>query len=149
MANSAMVYTTASRTRRKGEVHRGGCGCDARTVFPRSNDGVAARCDRVRWVKGAEDVAAVSKSSAVTRRARRGLGSEAAGSVRAWRSWRPAAVGVNPVEMLSKVVQHPPDVVVYKAGPESVSDLTVLRLLRRVAQLLLFVLVAARAAILG
>ncbi|TFG88999.1 MAG: hypothetical protein E4H17_01435 [Gemmatimonadales bacterium] len=44
-------------------------------------------------------------------------------------------------EMLSEVVQHPPDVVVYKVRPESVSDLAVLRLLRRVAPRLPFVLV--------
>jgi len=43
MANGAMVYTTASRTRCKGEVHRGGCGCDARTLFPRRNEWVAVR----------------------------------------------------------------------------------------------------------
>ena len=44
-------------------------------------------------------------------------------------------------EMLSEVVQHPPDVVVYEIRPESVSDLAVLRLLRRVAPRLPFVLV--------
>jgi DNA-binding NtrC family response regulator len=44
-------------------------------------------------------------------------------------------------EMLSEVVQHPPDVVVYEVRPESVSDLAVLRLLRRVAPRLPFVLV--------
>ena len=44
-------------------------------------------------------------------------------------------------EMLSEVVQHPPDVVVYEVRPASVSDLAVLRLLRRVAPRLPFVLV--------
>ena len=44
-------------------------------------------------------------------------------------------------EMLSEVVQHPPDVVVYEVRPDSVSDLAVLRLLRRVAPRLPFVLV--------
>ena len=44
-------------------------------------------------------------------------------------------------EMLSEVVQHPPDVVVYEVRPESLSDLAVLRLLRRVAPRLPFVLV--------
>ena len=44
-------------------------------------------------------------------------------------------------EMLSEVVQHPPDVVVYEVRPESASDLAVLRLLRRVAPRLPFVLV--------
>lgn len=44
-------------------------------------------------------------------------------------------------EMLSAVLQHPPDVVVYEVRPESVSDLAVLRLLRRVAPRLPFVLV--------
>jgi len=44
-------------------------------------------------------------------------------------------------EMLSEVVQHPPDVVVYEVRPESVSDLAVLRLLRRVAPRVPFVLV--------
>ena len=33
-------------------------------------------------------------------------------------------------EMLSEVVQHPPDVVVYEVRPQSASDLAVLRLLR-------------------
>jgi DNA-binding NtrC family response regulator len=44
-------------------------------------------------------------------------------------------------EMLSEVVLHPPDVVVYEVRPESVSDLAVLRLLRRVAPRLPLVLV--------
>jgi DNA-binding NtrC family response regulator len=44
-------------------------------------------------------------------------------------------------EMLSEVVQHPPDVVVVEVRPESVSDLAVLSLLRRVAPRLPFVLV--------
>jgi len=44
-------------------------------------------------------------------------------------------------EMLSEVVQHPPDVVVYEVRPESESDLAVLRLLRRVAPRLPLVLV--------
>jgi DNA-binding NtrC family response regulator len=44
-------------------------------------------------------------------------------------------------ELLSEVVQHPPDVVVYEVRPASVSDLAVLRLLRRVAPRLPFVLV--------
>jgi DNA-binding NtrC family response regulator len=44
-------------------------------------------------------------------------------------------------EMLSEVVQHPPDVVVYEVRPGSASDLAVLRLLRRVAPRLPFVLV--------
>jgi DNA-binding NtrC family response regulator len=44
-------------------------------------------------------------------------------------------------EMLSEVVQHPPDVVVYEVRPESVSDLAVLSLLRRVAPRLPFVVV--------
>jgi len=44
-------------------------------------------------------------------------------------------------ELLSEVVQHPPDVVVYEVRPESLSDLAVLRLLRRVAPCLPFVLV--------
>jgi DNA-binding NtrC family response regulator len=44
-------------------------------------------------------------------------------------------------ELLSEVVQHPPDVVVYEIRPESVSDLAVLRLLRRVAPRLPVVLV--------
>jgi len=44
-------------------------------------------------------------------------------------------------ELLSEVAQHPPDVVVYEIGPESVSDLAVLRLLRRVAPRLPLVLV--------
>jgi DNA-binding NtrC family response regulator len=44
-------------------------------------------------------------------------------------------------EMLSEVVAHPPDVVVYEVRPESVSDLAVLRLLRRIAPRLPLVLV--------
>jgi hypothetical protein len=44
-------------------------------------------------------------------------------------------------EMLSEVVLHPPDVVVYEVRPESASDLAVLRLLRRVAPRVPFVLV--------
>ena len=44
-------------------------------------------------------------------------------------------------EMLSEVVVHPPDVVVYEVRPGSVSDLAVLRLLRRVAPRLPLVLV--------
>lgn len=44
-------------------------------------------------------------------------------------------------EMLSEVAAHPPDVVVYEIRPESLSDLAVLRLLRRVAPHLPFVLV--------
>jgi DNA-binding NtrC family response regulator len=44
-------------------------------------------------------------------------------------------------EMLSEVVQHPPDVVVYEVRPGSASDLAVLRLLRRVAPRVPFVLV--------
>jgi DNA-binding NtrC family response regulator len=44
-------------------------------------------------------------------------------------------------EMLAEVVLHPPDVVVYEVRPGSVSDLAVLRLLRRVAPRLPFVLV--------
>ena len=44
-------------------------------------------------------------------------------------------------ELLSEVVQHPPDVVVYEVRPESVSDLAVLWLLRRVAPRLPLVLV--------
>ena len=43
-------------------------------------------------------------------------------------------------EMLSEVVQHPPDVVVYEVRPQSASDLAVLRLLRRVAPRLPLVL---------
>jgi hypothetical protein len=43
--------------------------------------------------------------------------------------------------LLSEVVQHPPDVVVYAVRPGSESDLAVLRLLRRVAPRLPFVLV--------
>ncbi len=44
-------------------------------------------------------------------------------------------------ELLSEVVQHPPDVVVYEVRPQSASDLAVLRLLRRVAPRLPLVLV--------
>jgi|WetSurMetagenome_2_1015567.scaffolds.fasta_scaffold1184247_1 hypothetical protein len=44
-------------------------------------------------------------------------------------------------ELFSEVVRHPPDVVVYEVRPESASDLAVLRLLRRVAPRLPFVLV--------
>jgi hypothetical protein len=44
-------------------------------------------------------------------------------------------------EMLSEVVSHRPDVVVYEIRPGSLSDLAVLRLLRRVAPHLPFVLV--------
>jgi DNA-binding NtrC family response regulator len=44
-------------------------------------------------------------------------------------------------EMLSEVVLHPPDVVVYEVRPESASDLAVLRLLRRVAPQLPLVMV--------
>jgi hypothetical protein len=44
-------------------------------------------------------------------------------------------------EMISEVVQHPPDVVVYEVRPESASDLAVLRLLRRVAPRVPLVLV--------
>jgi DNA-binding NtrC family response regulator len=44
-------------------------------------------------------------------------------------------------EMLSEVARQPPDVVVYEVRPESVSDLAVLRLLRRVAPRLPLVLV--------
>jgi DNA-binding NtrC family response regulator len=44
-------------------------------------------------------------------------------------------------EMLSEIVQHPPDVVVYEVRPGSASDLAVLCLLRRVAPRLPFVLV--------
>ncbi len=44
-------------------------------------------------------------------------------------------------ELLSEVVRHPPDVVVYEVRPRSMSDLAVLRLLRRVAPRLPLVLV--------
>ena len=71
MANGAVLYTTASRTPRKGEVHRGGCGCDARTPFPRRNDRVAARHGRMRGVERAADADALRKSDAATRWARR------------------------------------------------------------------------------
>jgi hypothetical protein len=43
--------------------------------------------------------------------------------------------------MLSEVASHRPDVVVYEIRPESLSDLAVLRLLRRIAPHLPFVLV--------
>jgi hypothetical protein len=46
-------------------------------------------------------------------------------------------------EMLSEVVEHPPDVVVYEVRPESAADLAVLRLLRRVAPRVPFVLVGS------
>ena len=72
MANGRMVYTTAPRTPRKGEVHRGGCGCDARTLFSRRNDRVTARCGRARGVGCVVGVAVARKSGAVTRRARWG-----------------------------------------------------------------------------
>ena len=67
MANGAMVYTTASRTLRKGEIHRGGCGCDARTTFPRRNDKVTARHSRTRGVERTTDAAVVRKSGAANR----------------------------------------------------------------------------------
>ena len=44
-------------------------------------------------------------------------------------------------EMLSEVASHRPDVVVYEVRPESLSDLAVLRLVRRIAPRLPFVLV--------
>ncbi len=44
-------------------------------------------------------------------------------------------------EMLCEVASHRPDVVVYEVRPESLSDLAVLRLLRRIAPRLPFVLV--------
>jgi hypothetical protein len=44
-------------------------------------------------------------------------------------------------EMLSEVASHRPDVVIYEVRPDSLSDLAVLRLLRRVAPGLPFVLV--------
>jgi DNA-binding NtrC family response regulator len=44
-------------------------------------------------------------------------------------------------EMLCEVASHRPDVVVYEIRPESLSDLAVLRLLRRIAPWLPFVLV--------
>jgi hypothetical protein len=44
-------------------------------------------------------------------------------------------------EMLSEVALDPPDVVVYEVRPESVSDLAVLRLLRRIAPRLPLVVV--------
>ena len=44
-------------------------------------------------------------------------------------------------ELLSEVALHPPDVVVYEVRPRSASDLAVLRLLRRVAPRVPFVLV--------
>mgnify|MGYP001576499640 CR=1 FL=1 len=44
-------------------------------------------------------------------------------------------------EMLSEVASHPPDAVIYEIRPESLSDLAVLRLLRRIAPHLPFVLV--------
>ena len=53
MANGAVVYTTASRTLRKGEVHRGGCGCDAGTLFPRRNDRGAVGSPRAATGRGA------------------------------------------------------------------------------------------------
>ncbi len=48
-------------------------------------------------------------------------------------------------DMLAEVALHPPDVVVYEVRPESVSDLAVLRLLRRVAPHLPLVVVGASA----
>ena len=44
-------------------------------------------------------------------------------------------------EMIAEVALEPPDVVVYEVRPESVSDLAVLRLLRRVAPKIPLVLV--------
>jgi hypothetical protein len=44
-------------------------------------------------------------------------------------------------EMLCEVASHRPDVVIYEIRPESLSDLAVLRLLRRIAPRLPFVLV--------
>ena len=72
MANGAKVYTTASRTPCKGEVHRGGRGCDAGTLFSRRKDRVTPRHGRARGVRCVADVAAVRKSGAATRCSRRG-----------------------------------------------------------------------------
>jgi hypothetical protein len=44
-------------------------------------------------------------------------------------------------EMLCEVASHRPDVVIYEIRPDSLSDLAVLRLLRRIAPHLPFVLV--------
>jgi len=71
MANGAVLYTTASRTLRKGEVHRGGCGRDAPTPFPLRNGRVATRHSRKRGVDRAVDADAARNSGAATRRARR------------------------------------------------------------------------------
>jgi len=71
MANGIVVYTIALLTRRKGEVLRGGCGCDARVLISRRNDGVAAPRG---WSRGAgcvAEVATVRKSGAAPRGSRR------------------------------------------------------------------------------
>ncbi len=52
-------------------------------------------------------------------------------------------------DMLAEVALHPPDVVVYEVRPESVSDLAVLRLLRRVAPRLPLVVVGESAGAAG